>query len=238
MADIARLRSLFTHHPDYSDLTPVQYADGLAWLLREGFVAPNGRPLVRVSAHEQRDRTAAFDVAQVRWNPAMEAARRETGAAGEQAVVRLLELSGAAQIVHVAALSDAYGYDVQVESDEGVVGHIEVKATTDPTRLMVHLTRHEYEVMCRDPHWLLAAVLVGVRGDALCVVTVSRDWLTLAAPEDTDRHGHWESTCFSIPDHALTPGVVSADGNRLVLDAFAPLMPIWGLPPVPSELSV
>lgn len=227
VADIPRLRSLFTHHPDYSDLTPVQYSDGLAWLLRQGLVTSNGRPLVRVGVHERRDKAAAFNIAEVRWNPAAEAARRETGTAGEQAVIRLLELSGA-DVVHMAALSDAYGYDVRAVSREGAVGHIEVKATTDPTRLRVHLTRHEYEVMRRDPDWLLTVVLIGAQGDALNVVTVSRDWLSLAAPEDTDRHAQWESACFSVPDHVLERGVVCADGRRLVSDAVAPFMPVWG----------
>ncbi|MFF4348854.1 DUF3883 domain-containing protein [Streptomyces sp. NPDC001530] len=238
VADIPRLRSLFTHHPDYSDLTPVQYADGLAWLLRQGIITPDGRSLVRVGAHETRDRAAAVQVSRVRWTPAAEAARRETGTAGERAVVRLLELSASARVVHVAALSDAYGYDIQAESKDGAVGHIEVKATTDPTRLIVYLTRHEYEVMRRDPDWLLAAVLMGVQGDALNVVTVSRAWLGLAAPEDRDCNGQWESARFSVPFHVLTPGIVRADGRRLVPDALAPLMPVWGLSQAPSALSM
>lgn len=238
VADIPRLRSLFTHHPDYSDLTPVQYADGLAWLLRQGLITPDGRSLVRFSAHERQwDRAAASRVSQVRWTPDADTARRETGAAGERAVVRLLELSGSAHLVHVAALSDAYGYDIQAESKDGAVGHIEVKATTDPTRLRVHLTRHEYEVMCRDPDWLLTAVLVGAHGDALNVVTVSRDWLVLAAPEDRDRHGQWESARFSIPDHVLTPGIVTPDGSRLVPGTLAPFKPVWGSSRPSSVLS-
>ncbi|WP_442819211.1 protein NO VEIN domain-containing protein [Streptomyces sp. NBC_01236] len=238
VADIPRLRSLFTHHPDYSDLTPVQYADGLAWLLRQGLITPDGRSLVRFSAHEQRDRAAAARVSQVRWTPDADTARRETGAAGERAVVRLLELSGSPHLVHVALLSDAYGYDIQAESKDGAVGHIEVKATTDPTRLRVHLTRHEYEVMCRDPDWLLTAVLVGAHGDALNVVTVRRDWLVLAAPEDRDHHGQWESARFSIPDHVLTPGIVTADGSRLVPGTLAPFKPVWGSSRPTSVLSM
>ncbi|MFD9329125.1 DUF3883 domain-containing protein [Streptomyces sp. NPDC060065] len=238
MADIPRLRSLFTHHPDYSDLTPVQYADGLAWLLKQGLVTPNGRPLVRVGGHDGRGKAAAFNIAQVRWTAAAEDARSETGAAGEQAVLRLLEENGSAHVIHVAALSDAYGYDVHAESPEGAVGHIEVKATTDPTRLTVHLTRHECEVMRRDPDWLLAAVLIGAHGDALNVVTVGREWLSLVAPEDTDRRGRWESACFSVPDYVLTRGVVRADGRRMVPDAVAPFMPVWGLSQAPSVLSM
>ncbi|MGW3113838.1 protein NO VEIN domain-containing protein [Streptomyces sp. NPDC001091] len=236
VADVPRVRSMFTHHPDYSDLTPVQYADGFAWLLSRGLITSDGHSLIKTDVREQHDSEAALDGAPVQWNPAAEAARRETGTAGERAVIRLLELSGAARVVHVAAVSDAYGYDVHTELGNGGAGHIEVKATTDPTRLVVHLTRHEYEVMRADPDWLLAAVLVGADGDALNVVTVSRDWLTTAAPEDRNRRAQWESARLSVPDHAVMPGILDASGRRLVSKAIAPYLPVWGLPRAPSAL--
>ncbi|MFJ4599213.1 DUF3883 domain-containing protein [Streptomyces griseoluteus] len=238
VADIPRVRSLFTHHPDYSDLTPVQYADGLAWLLSRGLVTSDGHSLIKADEREQRDDQAARDGAPARWTPALEAARRETGTAGERAVVRLLEQSGAARVVHVAALSDAYGYDIQTELGDGTAGHIEVKATTDPTRLVIHLTRHEYEVMCDDPDWLLAAVLVGADGGALNVVTVNREWLSTAAPEDRDRHAQWESARYNVPDHAVMPGILHASGRRLVPEAAAPTLPVWGLSRAPSASPV
>ncbi|MFJ3643496.1 protein NO VEIN domain-containing protein [Streptomyces sp. NPDC090108] len=238
VADIPRVRSLFTHHPDYSDLTPVQYADGLAWLVSRGLITPGGRSLIKVNPSEQHDRDAALHIAQVRWTPDVEAARRETGIAGERAIVQLLERSGAARTVHVAAISDAYGYDVHAELRDGAVGHIEVKATTDPTRLVVHLTRPEYEVMRRDPDWLLTAVLVGSDGCALNVVTVCRDWLSTAAPKDRDRHAHWESARFSIPEHAVVPGILGTGGRTLVPEAIAPFMSVWGLPQTRPALPV
>ncbi|MEV7201747.1 protein NO VEIN domain-containing protein [Streptomyces griseoluteus] len=238
VADIPRVRSLFTHHPDYSDLTPVQYADGLAWLLSRGLVTCDGRSLIRTDGGEQHAGDGTLDGAPAQWTPALEAARRETGTAGERAVVRLLELSGAARVVHVAALSDAYGYDVHAELGDGTAGHIEVKATTDPTRLVIHLTRHEYEVMRGDPDWLLAAVLVGADGGALNVVTVSRDWLSTAAPEDQDRRVEWESARFSIPDQAVLPGVLHASGHWLVPETIAPSLPVWGLSLRPSASPV
>ncbi|MBV1947904.1 DUF3883 domain-containing protein [Streptomyces sp. BV129] len=229
MADIPRVRSLFTHHPDYSDLTPVQYADGLSWLLSRGLVTSGGHSLIKVDSREQRDGEAALDGAPAQWTPEAEAARRETGTAGERAVLHLLELSGASRVVHVAAVSDAYGYDIDAESGDGTTGHIEVKATTDPTRLVIHLTRHEHDVMLGDPDWLLAAVLVGADGGALNVVTVDRDWLSTAAPEDRDRRAQWESARFSIPDHAVAPGILHASGRRLVPEVTAPSLPVWGL---------
>ncbi|CAM5592753.1 hypothetical protein SBADM41S_02787 [Streptomyces badius] len=44
IADVSRVRTLFTHHPRYADLTPVQYAEGLAWLRRTDLVSGAGRP--------------------------------------------------------------------------------------------------------------------------------------------------------------------------------------------------
>lgn len=40
----ARLRALFASSPQYSDLTPTQYADALAWLRRVGLVDARDRP--------------------------------------------------------------------------------------------------------------------------------------------------------------------------------------------------
>lgn len=75
VAEISRARALFTHHPDYADLTPVQYADGLAWLLRSGLVSADGRPNVKVGVPERRG------VAGGRWTLEAETRRREIGAA-------------------------------------------------------------------------------------------------------------------------------------------------------------
>ncbi|MFJ7048856.1 DUF3883 domain-containing protein [Streptomyces sp. NPDC101112] len=229
IADVPRVRALFTHHPDYADLTPVQYAEGLAWLRRAGLVTEGGRPVVSVGAHRQGERAAACCVAQLHWDPASDAARQATGAAGERAVLRLLALGRAVRVKHVALLSDAYGYDIEAHTLDAGSMHIEVKATTDPTRLVIHLTRHEYQVMCRDTDWLLTAVLIGTQGEALSIATVRREWLRAASPEDRDRRGAWESVRFTVPDHALTPGFVRGNGRRLLPEAALPFMPVWGL---------
>ncbi|MGC5411634.1 protein NO VEIN domain-containing protein, partial [Streptomyces sp. DT225] len=86
------------------------------------------------------------------WSRAGEQARRAVGAAGEQALLRLLRDGGVPHVRHVAAESDAYGYDIQAARSASERAHIEVKSTTDPTRLVIHLTRHEYEVMATDEH--------------------------------------------------------------------------------------
>ncbi|MFH8606600.1 DUF3883 domain-containing protein [Streptomyces sp. NPDC018029] len=237
IADVPRARTLFTHHPDYADLTPEQYAVGLRWLHRTGLLDWRGRPAVRVAGYEDPDSAAASRIAQMKWDESAEAARRIVGTVGEVAVLRLLKRGDAARIVHAAAVSDALGYDIEAESRDGVVAHLEVKATTDPTRLVIHLTRNEYEVMCRDENWLLVAVLIGVQEQALHVVTVDREWLSYAAPADRDMRGAWESVRYSVPADAMTPGLVRGDGSRFLPAVAAPFMPLWGMEPfstVPS----
>ncbi|MFF2508332.1 protein NO VEIN domain-containing protein [Streptomyces sp. NPDC058067] len=238
VADIPRARSVFTHHPDYADLTPVQYADGLEWLRRTGIVDRGGRPVVNFSTHELSDRATASRIARLKWSETADAVRQATGAAGEAALVGLLAQGGATRIVHVAAFSDTYGYDIAAVSPQGAAVHLEVKATTDPTRLVIHLTRHEYKVLCKDPDWLLAAVLTDGRGQAVNVVTVDTDWLRCAAPMDRDQHGTWESTRYAVPAHALTAGLVRGDGSPVVPAVTLPFLPLWGLATRPAALSV
>ncbi|MEV4684396.1 protein NO VEIN domain-containing protein [Streptomyces kurssanovii] len=225
VAEIARLRSLFTNHPDYSDLTPVQYADGLLWLQRCGLVTADGQPEVSLSMHENPPGGAAESW---RWSKEAELARRRTGAAGERALYGLLWDAGAHEVRHVSTVSDTYGYDIEVEWPGGERMHIEVKTTTDPTRLVLHLTRHEYEVMCSDAEWLLAAVLLGARDQALTVATVSRQWLTASAPVDRDGGSRWESVRMRVPTHAIVPGVPNTKAMSVACrgDAF---LPAWGM---------
>ncbi|MFD4033667.1 protein NO VEIN domain-containing protein [Streptomyces sp. NPDC058637] len=233
VADVSRVRVLFTHHPRYADLTPAQYAEGLAWLRRTGMLTGSGRPVVEICDTELGTMEAASAVPQVRWSRAAEETRRAVGLAGEQALLRLLKHGGVSQVRHVAAQSDAYGYDIEARSLTERA-HVEVKATTDPTRLVVHLTRHEYEVMVSDAEWCLAAVLVGGDGSAVSVATVSRRWLHSAAPLDQVENGRWESVRLEVPSHAIAPGLAT-DTWRLVPDALLPIQPVWASRPLVSQ---
>lgn len=227
---LARTRVLFTHHPGYADLTPAQYAEGLAWLRRTGMVTAMNRPIVEISDGELIDMQTASAVPRVQWSRAAEDARRAIGAAGEDALLRLLRRGGVPEVRHVAAESDAYGYDIDAARSLTEHAHLEVKATTDPTRLVIHLSRHEYEVMTTDLEWCLAAVLVGADGDAVNVATVSRRWLHSAVPVDKAKEGSWESARLKVPASAITPGLATGVW-RLLPDALIPSKPVWGLQP-------
>ncbi|MFD4760432.1 protein NO VEIN domain-containing protein [Streptomyces sp. NPDC058439] len=226
VAGVPRVRVLFHNHPRYADLTPAQYAEGLAWLRRMGMVTLTGRPVVEVSESELRDIVGTATMPRVLWSQAAEDAKKATGAAGEQALLRLLRKGGVPYVRHVAAESDAYGYDVEAARSISERAHIEVKATTDPTRLVIHLTRHEYEVMATDAEWCLAAVLVDSDGNAASIATVDRGWLHSAVPADQEKHGRWESARLTVPAHALTPGLV-AEAWMLLADGLLPSRPVW-----------
>lgn len=185
-------------------------------------VTATGRPVVEIDDSELR---ASAEAPRVQWSRAVEEARRAVGAAGEQALLRLLRRGGVPQVRHVAAESDAYGYDISAGSP-AERAHLEVKSTTNPTRLVIHLTRHEYEVMATDTDWYLVAVLVGRDGSAVNVATVIRSWLHSAVPADRDQAGRWESARLEVPAYAITPGLAT-ETRRLVADGLLPRQPVW-----------
>ncbi|MFJ7197412.1 MULTISPECIES: protein NO VEIN domain-containing protein [unclassified Streptomyces] len=188
-----------------------------------------GRPVVEVDGNELRDAGAASVVPRAQWSRAAEEARRAIGTTGEKELLRLLRRSGVPQVRHVAAESDAYGYDIAAGCSTGRA-HLEVKSTTDPTRLVVHLTRHEYEVMATDEEWHMVAVLVSRDGEAVNVATVSRAWLHSAVPMDQDEAGRWESVRLEVPAHAIAPGFATK-AWRLAESWPAASRPVWAFQP-------
>ncbi|WP_093822236.1 protein NO VEIN domain-containing protein [Streptomyces sp. PpalLS-921] len=227
VADVPRARALFTHHPRYADLTPVQYADGLAWLRETGMVTSSGRPVVHIGTDVSHELDGA--VPRVLWSPEVNEALSQTGTAGERALLALLRGTGLASVTHVAAVSDAYGYDIAIALPSGEGMHLEVKSTTDPTRLVVHLTRHEYEVMASDPEWLMGAVLVGADMSALSVAEVSRQWLLSVVPQDQSMQASWESVRIHVPAHVLVPGLTARSGYRALPANVFPARSVWGI---------
>ncbi|MYX76266.1 DUF3883 domain-containing protein [Streptomyces sp. SID3915] len=164
----------------------------------------------------------------VHWSPDVEQALSQTGTAGECALVALLRGAGLT-VTHVSEISDAYGYDIAAVLATGEGMHLEVKSTTDPSRLVVHLTRHEFEVMASDAEWLMAAVLVGADMSALSIAEVSRQWLTSVAPRDQSADGRWESVRLSVPPHALTPGLAARSGYRALPGNVVAVHSAWGM---------
>lgn len=226
IADVPRLRTLFTHHPRYADLTPVQYAEGLEWLRRTDLVSASDHPAVDVRESLSLNGTA---VPRVLWNAKDDERRRATGTAGERCLLALLRQAGMASVEHVSAVSDAFGYDIAATTPSDEHLHLEVKATTDPTRLVVHLSRHENDVMSADPRWVMGAVLVGRDGAALNIATVSRSWLRSVVPQDRSQRGRWESARLAVPPEALKPGLIMEGGKSVLSGGSCATHGVWGM---------
>ncbi|GHG58133.1 protein NO VEIN domain-containing protein [Streptomyces griseocarneus] len=135
--------------------------------------------------------------------------RERVGEAGEQALLLLLRQALEAEVRHVAAESDSYGYDIEVSGERQRPVHIEVKTTTDPSRLVVYLSRHEYETLSRDDGWAMVAVLLGPYGEVAATATVDPEWLAQACPHDSHHSARWESVRLFVPHEALSAGIAS-----------------------------
>lgn len=155
------------------------------------------------------------------WGKVDAEGRARFGAAGELALVRLLEASAEASVEHVAAWSDGYGYDIAVHASRHSA-HLEAKATMRRSRLTVYLSRNEYETMLRDPHWELVAVRLAPDLQPLAIATVPKDWIAAQAPADRGPRGRWESCRLDVPPDVPLPGipciapVLAQDASRLL----------------------
>ena len=87
--------------------------------------------------------------------------RKRFGNAAELVILAAKERKGA-QPVHVAAFSDAYGYDIECRLP--VTQRIEVKAASGNTCCHFHLTRNEYEKSrLLGAEWRLLQVVFSTR---------------------------------------------------------------------------
>ncbi|MFD4396352.1 protein NO VEIN domain-containing protein [Kitasatospora sp. NPDC059803] len=245
--DIFRVRALFTSHDSFSDLTPGQYDDGLAWLRRIGLVPVPRQPVTQSPTEERLLRLQLLDrsleAARPDWlddssgtastKPELPLAgqrlaatlglsssdaatavskawlveRARLGAAGENALVALLQRTVHAEVLHVSAVSDRFGYDIAVESDRCSV-HLEVKSTSNADARVLFLSRHEYETMRADSAWYLVFLVLDRQDRLASVTTVAREWIADVVPVDRQtRSSQWASARLLVPSTALTPGI-------------------------------
>ncbi|RKS05901.1 uncharacterized protein DUF3883 [Nocardiopsis sp. Huas11] len=154
------------------------------------------------------------------WGKVDTAARKRVGAAGEAALVSLLSDVPGSLVDHVAAWSDGFGYDISFTRGPSSA-HLEVKSTTRSGRLSIYLSRHEYEVMLRDPCWILVAVRLTSDLEVSGVGSVPSSWLKDNAPHDASGIGRWESCKFEVPATVITGGIPQL-GRQV-----APDLPSW-----------
>ncbi|WP_418345525.1 protein NO VEIN domain-containing protein [Rhodococcus pyridinivorans] len=169
------------------------------------------------------DLETAFACVSHIWGKVDTAAREQAGHAGELALLELLQKNTTAEVVHVAAFSDGYGYDISVRNGN-FEHHLEVKSTTRRGRITVFFSRNEYSTMMRDPSWRLVLVRLNLNMEITGLDEISRFWLKKHSPSDSSLNGRWESTRFSVSSDALQPGMpfaseyLTAQANPRVIE--------------------
>lgn len=132
-------------------------------------------------------------------------ARADFGAAGESALVALLEAAWPGSATHVSAFSDGLGYDVSfVES--GSEWHFEVKSVPTGPRIRIFLSRHEYEVAQRDAMWRLVIVRLDHARSVVSVCVADSEKLWSRSPQDSSTSARWETCKFVLgPEESSLP---------------------------------
>ncbi|WP_062389933.1 DUF3883 domain-containing protein [Demequina iriomotensis] len=158
------------------------------------------------------DENVVFGLLVSRWGKVDTAARERIGAAGEAALVRLLESRTSGHVEQVSLWSDGFGYDIDIVSD-GIEGHLEVKSTTRRSRTVVYLSRHEFEVMLRDAHWALVLVRLNSELEAVGVGVIPSKWIIEHAPRDVSDPVNWASCKLEVPPDAVEDGIPQLRGT-------------------------
>ncbi|SOE59097.1 protein of unknown function [Burkholderia sp. YR290] len=164
------------------------------------------------------------------------ASRAMIGALGEKALVHMLETRWPGSTLHVAEYSDAFGYDVRFMY-QNIEWHLEVKSTVRRGRLRIFVSRNEYEVGSRDPHWRLVVLGLDDNNQIAAVATLPPNCLNGLAPRDTLAAGKWQAASFELTASDLisdldflgeagqfwrgTSSVPGDEGDRLKAASFA-----------------
>jgi hypothetical protein len=132
-------------------------------------------------------------------------ARAEFGAAGESALIALLESAWPGSTTHVSAYSDGFGYDVSFFVS-GIEWHLEVKSVPAGSRARIFLSRHEFEVGRRDAWWRLVVVSMDHDRSVLAVCVVDSEKLWTRSPQDVATNATWETCKFVLgPEETRLP---------------------------------
>jgi hypothetical protein len=132
-------------------------------------------------------------------------ARADFGAAGESALLGLLEMAWPGSATHISAISDGFGYDISFQ-ESGIEWHLEVKSVADGPRARLFLSRNEFEVARRDAAWRLVIVSMDHECSVRSVCVADNEQLWLRSPRDVATSATWESCKFVLsPEEAGTP---------------------------------
>lgn len=156
------------------------------------------------------------------WARVDTAERERVGQQGELALADTLRQAGAA-VDHVALRSDAHGYDLVVSIGR-VSWELEVKSTTRRGRLVIYLSRHEWEVGRSSPAWRLVAVGLDSTMTLRGVAVVTPEAIVDAAPRDTNPNSRWETVRVSPRPSDLARGMTFLPSSELTAGSSADLL--------------
>jgi hypothetical protein len=134
------------------------------------------------------------------------AARARVGAAGELALIAALEREWPSSTDHTSLTNDGFGYDIVLNLGE-TRWHLEIKTTTRRGRLVIHLSRHEYDVGLVDPTWRMVVVGLDEIDEARGVATVDAATIRERAPRDVAAATSWASARYELLPTDLSPGL-------------------------------
>ena len=139
------------------------------------------------------------------------------GDAAELLILAALTLAGR-QPIHVAKLSDSYGYDIETHNP---VNRIEVKAAGESTRDRFHLSRNEFDMSrAYAMQWMLVQVTFKSEAHIATVLDCShvREIRRLdshavaeSVPADTQSFRWTNSAIVRPPDAAWAPAQIELD---------------------------
>lgn len=143
---------------------------------------------------------------------------KEIGDAAEEIVVAALRAAGK-EPVHVARISDAHGYDVDV--CEGPVRFLEVKSAGPKTLSRFHLSRHEFDTSIRHGNaWRLVQVVFEASAfladlitaaDVSCMRELPASTLRDLVPADSVAFRWEESALITPPPDLWRPSALEPD---------------------------
>ncbi|MGA5306596.1 protein NO VEIN domain-containing protein [Micromonospora taraxaci] len=193
-------------------------ADPPAWLRIA--VSPNGVarhyiPTADLQALEWLDPQLddmLVDVCRAVSSPRNTEVRKRIGNAAEAVVLAALRADGR-HPTHVAAISDAFGYDIEIAGSP--VLRIEVKGCSANSRGTFHLSRNEYDrSQFYDDEWLLTQVVFANEAfiapslkpaHVIGIFEVNAREIASAVPPDTAEFAWTDSAVITPPPEAWRP---------------------------------
>ncbi|MFE9693621.1 protein NO VEIN domain-containing protein [Micromonospora sp. NPDC005806] len=153
-----------------------------------------------------------IDVCRAVSGPRDAEVRKRIGDAAEAVVLAALRADGR-HPTHVAAISDAFGYDIELAGPPRL--RIEVKGGSANSRGTFHLSRNEYDKSrSYDDEWLLTQVVFANEAfvapclkpaHIIGIFEVSARWIESAVPPDTTEFAWTDSAMITPPPEAWRP---------------------------------